>query len=427
MLFERGADSVGFDFLAHPFWDKYIEFEERQENKENIIAILGRIIHIPLHQYARYFDRYRTMIAKLPIKELVQVEVAAQILKDLQHESGQMQKTPVEMEQELRSRVDPRLLEVFHRTQAETTKRWTYEQEIKRPYYHVTELDDAQLANWRKYLDFEEAEGDYLRTKFLYERCLVTCANYDEFWYRYVRWTLGQTNKAHPIRNEEARNIYRRASYFYISIFQPEIRLHYARLEESLGKADIAVAIHEAILSHIPGHLETIISLVNTNRRQNGFHAALGTLQKYINDASLGSNVKGSLVAEWARLLWKVKGDLDGARGIFQSYQQQVLDCRKFWIDWLEFEKSQPTSDKEEKSRYERVKSVYESIRTQSQLQPQTIRELSSSFLSYLDERGDKKSMTEWTALDAVINGPNSILNTRLKSTAASQVGNGHG
>ena len=57
-LFERGANFVGLDFLAHPFWDKYIEFEERLEAYDKIFAILNCVVHIPIHHYARYFERF---------------------------------------------------------------------------------------------------------------------------------------------------------------------------------------------------------------------------------------------------------------------------------------------------------------------------------------------------------------------------------
>jgi pre-mRNA-processing factor 39 len=65
--------------------------------------------------------------------------------------------------------------EVFNKAQEETNKRWTFEAEIKRPYFHITELENSQPVNWRKYLDFEEKEGSYARTCFLCERCEVAC------------------------------------------------------------------------------------------------------------------------------------------------------------------------------------------------------------------------------------------------------------
>ncbi|CZT18166.1 probable mRNA splicing protein (Prp39) [Ramularia collo-cygni] len=408
-LFERAAASVGLDFLAHPFWDKFIEFEERLESHDNIFAILGRIIHLPLHQYARYFERYRTMAAQRPINQLAPAETVTQFSDDIARETGQKQKTPADLERDLRARVDAYHLEIFQRTQTETTKRWTYEQEIKRPYYHVTELDEPQLVNWRKYLDFEEAEGDYARTKFLYERCMVTAANYEEFWYRYARWTLGQESRPEMVRNEEVRNIYQRASCTYIFQNAPEIRLYYARFEESLGKADTAIAIHEAILLTIPGHLETIISLVNTHRRQYGVDAAIQEINKHIMSQGYNSHTRGALVSELARLTWKIKGDPEGARAVFSSNAQWFQDCKKFWVDWLLFERDQPTSESEEPPRYERVKSVYSDARQKATLNAEMVKDLSAYYLEYLEQRGGKETMSEYMQIDKEINGPTSV------------------
>ena len=51
-------------------------------------------------------------------------------------------------------------------------------------------LDDAQLDNWHKYLSFEEKQ-DPRKAAYLYERAMVACANYPEFWIRYAHWAEG--------------------------------------------------------------------------------------------------------------------------------------------------------------------------------------------------------------------------------------------
>lgn len=358
------------------------------------------------------------MAAQRPITELAPEDVIAQFRNEVATASNQKSKNPADGERELRARIDALHLETFTRTQTETTKRWTYEQEIKRPYYHVTELDDAQLANWEKYLDFEEGEGDYFRTRFLYERCLVTCANYDQYWYRYARWTLGQTQKPTEVRNEEARIIYNRASSVYVPISRPDIRLSYARFEESLGKADTAIAIHESILLNIPGHLETIVSLANVHRRQYGIDAATGVLGTFIDNQEYSPFTRGALVAELARLTWKVKGDVDGARKIFSAQQQAFPDCKKFWVDYFEFERDQPTSEKDESARHQRIKQVYNDICQKSHLSPSTIRDLSGYYFDYLLERGGKDAMEEFVDLDKDINGPFSVASARKAKLA---------
>lgn len=78
--------------------------------------------------------------------------------------------------------------------------------QIKRPYFHVKPLDRAQLKAWQSYLDWEIAEAEtaamaaegtaveghedakqecvagHERVLILFERCLIACALYEEFW-----------------------------------------------------------------------------------------------------------------------------------------------------------------------------------------------------------------------------------------------------
>lgn len=402
-MFERGAAYVGLDFLAHPFWDKYLEFEERTEAQDKIFTILGRVIKIPMHQYARYFERFRQMAHSRPLTELVPAETLAQFRAEVEADNATFQAGPkgeLEIEREVRAKIDSFHLEVFTRTQTETTKRWTYESEVKRPYFHVTELDHAQLANWRKYLDFEEAEGDYSRSVFLYERCLVTCAFYDEFWFRYARWMSGQEGK-----QEEVRNIYQRASGLYVPISRPGIRLQYAYFEEMSERVDVARDIHQAILDRLPGHVETIISWANLERRQIGLDAAIEVYKAQIDSTSVDIFSKAALVVEWAILLWKVRGSVDEARQVFQKNLQWYLQSRHFWAKYFEFELAQPTNADNEAEHYATIKEIYTQLIEKSRMALETKKDLSNYYLTYLQERGTKESMKEFLQIDRELYG----------------------
>lgn len=426
-LFERGATAVGLDFLSHPFWDKYIEFEERLEEYGKIYAILDRVVHIPMHQYARYFERFRQLAPTRPLEELLPEDTLAQFRAEVIAEGAppvqagtqqiKMERGELEIEREIRVRIDNLQLEIFARTQTETTKRWTYEAEIKRPYFHVNELDEAQLVNWRKYLDFEEVEGDIVRTQFLYERCLVTCAFYDEFWYRYARWMSAQENKG-----EEVRNIYQRACILFVPISRPGIRLQYAFFEESQGRIDTANSIMESILlarkssgrapcvsatniEIVPGHIETIVAWANMQRRVGGLDAAIAVYRAQIESTECDIYAKGALTAEWARLLWKVKGDVEAARQVFQKNQHWYLDSRYFWTNFLRFELEQPTSEETEKLNYARIRQVVDEIRRKAHLPPPLVKDLVHEYMVYLQERGGKDAAKEYMQLDREVNG----------------------
>ncbi|KAL2072830.1 hypothetical protein VTL71DRAFT_12173 [Oculimacula yallundae] len=429
-LFERGAACVGLDFLAHPFWDKYLEFEDRVEAQDKdykIFSILSRVIKIPMHQYARYFEKFRQLAHARPVVELVPADTLSQFRTEVESESGGFQGGPkgvseMEIEREVRTKIDNFYLETFTSTQAETTKRWTYESEVKRPYFHVTELDYAQLTNWRKYLDFEEAEGDYSRAVFLYERCLVTCAFYDEFWFRYLRWMSAQEGK-----QEEVRNIYQRASTIYVPVSRPGIRLQYAYFEEMSDRSDLARDIHEAILDRMPGHVETVISWANLERRQHGLEAAIQVYKAQIDNPVVDLFAKAAFVVEWATLLWKIKGSVDEARQVFQKNQQWYLQSRHFWANYLEFETAQPTSAEKEAEHYERIKKIHEDLVKTSGLSLSTRKELSNYYFAYLQQRGTKDAMKEFLQIDRELNGPISVQPDWAKpSPSGKGLENGH-
>ncbi|KAI1088536.1 pre-mRNA-processing factor 39 [Rostrohypoxylon terebratum] len=407
-LFERAANCVGLDFLAHPFWDKYIEYEERQEAQDKIFAILQRVIHIPMHQYARYFERFRQLAHSRPIKELVPADTLARFKAEVETENaaayGGVARTELEIERDVRAKIDTLFYEIFQKTQEETTKRWTYESEIKRPYFHVTELENSQLANWRKYLDFEEAENDFARTTFLYERCVITCALYDEFWLRYARWMSAQ-----PGKEEEVRHIYMRAATLFVPVSRPGVRLQFAYFEESCGRVGVARDIHEAVLMQLPDCVEAIVSWANLERRQNGLDAAIQVYKAQIDAPHVNIFTKAVLVTRWAFLLWKIKGSVDEARTVFLKNVQWYADSRHFWEKWLEFELEQPTNAELEAQHTERVKNIFDELLAKSRVSSAAKKDLFLVYLLYLQERGGADAMKQFLTLDREIYGPASL------------------
>ncbi|KAF2090797.1 hypothetical protein K490DRAFT_33371 [Saccharata proteae CBS 121410] len=397
-LWERGASCVGIDFHAESFWDKYIEFEERLEATDKVFAILKRVIHIPQYYYAKYFERYQPLAAKQPVEACVPPEVLAQFRAELQ--ADPTPRSDYDVERELRARIDAYNQEIFLKTQSEVSKRWTFEGAIKRPYFLATDLDETELENWKKYLDFEEAEGDHQRITFLYERCLVAAAHYDEIWLRYARWMMGQLNK-----EEEVRNIYQRASCLYAPIARPAIRLQYALFEEMVGRVDVAHAIYEAILMSLPNHVDTIISWANLAKRHSGIDGAVQVYRSHIEEPSCDVNTKGTLAAECARLIWKVHGDADKAREVFRENAGLYLEVRSFWSSYLNFELEQATSAETESTQMERIKQVHAEIRHKSRLPAEVVQELTHRYMAYLLERGNKNAAKEYLTLDMEING----------------------
>ena len=181
--------------------------------------------------------------------------------------------------------------------------------------------------------------------------------------------------------------------------------MQYAYFEEMSGRADVARDIHQAILDRMPGHVETIISWANLERRQNGLEAAIEVYKAQIDSPAVDLFAKAAFVVEWAILLWKVQGSIDEARQVFQKNQQWYLQSRHFWAKYLEFELSQPTSAATEEEHYKRIKKIYDDMIQKSSMTVATKRDLSNYYLIYLQQRGTKEAMKEFLQIDRQLNG----------------------
>jgi pre-mRNA-processing factor 39 len=109
--------------------------------------------------------------------------------------------------------------------------------QIKRPYFHVKPLERGQLKNWKAYLEFEIEHGQQLRIDTLFERCLIACALYDEYWLLYAqhlesRWNDELDNR--PLIEKQLRSVYRRACTVHV-YDKTTLYLMWSNFEEKTG------------------------------------------------------------------------------------------------------------------------------------------------------------------------------------------------
>lgn len=151
-------DKIGYHFLSHPFWDKYIEFETKHQEWINLNSIYAELLSIPLHQYARYGTAYRKFLA------------------------DHVEFTP-----------DKNLDIEIRKTHGLVTAIWPFESKIKQGFFNITPVSQEELANWDRYLTYvekDEVAKDF-PIKFIecvFQRCLVPCLYYEHFWIKYHNW-----------------------------------------------------------------------------------------------------------------------------------------------------------------------------------------------------------------------------------------------
>ncbi|KAF5095202.1 hypothetical protein D0Z00_003239 [Geotrichum galactomycetum] len=347
-LFERGADLIGRDFLSHPFWDKYIDFEEHLDPAgERLLWLLAQIVQIPLHQYARYYEKFVEVLGKYKGEKREELIALAPLPagSEANYSSGD---------------VAAHYAIVFQNTQQGTNDRWLYESKISRSYFHVLELEQDQVDNWNEYLRWEIAQGDVTQTRSLFERALVPAALYDSFWLMYIRWTLRLANTTEDptdkeILMEEVRNIFRRATTTFVPIARPFIRYQYGLFEESQGEVVVARDIFASIQKQFPDQEEPYIYRVDFEKRVNGNEAAIAYIDTLLQPSSAAAAaskiippvrdepvvtaaaVKSCLSALQGNL-YASANNAPRARTVFKQATNKNLSSRYLLINYLEFE-----------------------------------------------------------------------------------------
>lgn len=86
---------------------------------------------------------------------------------------------------------------------------------------------------WKEYLDFEIEKGELDRVVVLFERCLIACALYEEYWIRYIKFLQSQHKEGANVV-DRLGEVFRRACTIHHQN-KPWINLYWSAFEESQG------------------------------------------------------------------------------------------------------------------------------------------------------------------------------------------------
>ncbi|KAF6038686.1 hypothetical protein EB796_003015 [Bugula neritina] len=186
----------------------------------------------------------------------------------------------------------------------EVKLRWAFEEAIKRPYFHSKPLDSTQLKNWRRYLEFEMANGGEDRAIFLFERCVIACAQYEEFWLKSLS------------RHTDVRNVYTRACRQHLP-YKASIHITWAFYEERQGNFDEALAVISNIEMQTTDNMCVLNHKLNLLRRHGDDLNDLFT--SYIDKKELNADCVKLLTSKYSRYLLKIKGDADKAGEVLKD------------------------------------------------------------------------------------------------------------
>ncbi|XP_067938391.1 pre-mRNA-processing factor 39-like [Watersipora subatra] len=398
-LFVRAIHSCGLEFKSDKVWDMYIDWEAKHNNLIQITEIYRQLLSTPTKCYTTHYDNIKEHIDKhepweiIPESKLPETRIrATEIMATRKEELGETDAPPGEetlqddteistenfenmndkMKFALKSALQEEFETLLSANEKEVKLRWEFEEGVKRPYFHNKPLDSAQLKNWRKYLDFEIANGGENRAIFLFERCVIACAQYEEFWLKYTAYLEGLE------RHEDVRNVYTRACRQHLP-YKASIHITWAFYEERQGEYEQALAVISNIELQTPDNMCVLNHKLNLLRRHGDDLCDL--FNSYITCKGLGAESVKLLISKYARYLLKIKGDPDKASEVLRKALEENSAHEAFYTQLLDVEYQRQPLDED------KVLDVFELINASS-LSPEVKQKFYSRRYEFIDDLG---------------------------------------
>ncbi|XP_049624297.1 pre-mRNA-processing factor 39 isoform X2 [Suncus etruscus] len=320
--FEHAVLAAGTDFRSDRLWEMYINWENEQGNLREVTAIYDRILGIPTQLYSHHFQRFKELVQNNLPRDLLTGEQFIQLRRELASvngHSGDDGPPGDDLPSGIEDITDPA--------------------KIKRPYFHVKPLEKAQLKNWKEYLEFEIENGTHERVVILFERCVISCALYEEFWIKYAKYMENHST-------EGVRHVFSRACTIHLPK-KPMVHMLWAAFEEQQGNINEARNILRTFEECVLGLAMIRLRRVSLERRQGNMEEAEHLLQDAIKNAK--SNNESSFYAiKLARHLFKIQKNLTKSRKVLLEAMERDKENTKLYLNLLEMEYSGDLKQNEE-------------------------------------------------------------------------------
>uniref|UniRef100_A0A671EBY3 Pre-mRNA-processing factor 39 n=1 Tax=Rhinolophus ferrumequinum TaxID=59479 RepID=A0A671EBY3_RHIFE len=320
--FEHAVLAAGTDFRSDRLWEMYINWENEQGNLREVTAIYDRILGIPTQLYSHHFQRFKEHVQNNLPRDLLTGDQFIQLRRELASvngHSGDDGPPGDDMPSGIEDITDPA--------------------KIKRPYFHVKPLEKAQLKNWKEYLEFEMENGTHERVVVLFERCVISCALYEEFWIKYAKYM-----ENHSI--EGVRHVFSRACTIHLPK-KPMVHMLWAAFEEQQGNINEARNILRTFEECVLGLAMVRLRRVSLERRHGNMEEAEHLLQDAIKNAK--SNNESSFYAiKLARHLFKIQKNFAKSRKVLLEAIERDKENTKLYLNLLEMEYSGDLKQNEE-------------------------------------------------------------------------------
>ncbi|XP_065081569.1 pre-mRNA-processing factor 39 [Ochlerotatus camptorhynchus] len=244
----------------------------------------------------------------------------------------------------IKDRIISRRKKIHKATVAAVTDRWSYEEGIKRPYFHVKPLERCQLKNWKEYLDFEIELGNEKRILVLFERCLIACALYDDFWLKLIHYLDARSDEPEMI--PRIRDAYERACTIHHPD-KPSLHLMWSAFEETQNNPNKGAEILANLEKVCPNLMQVAYRRINLERRRGDYDKCVQLYQTYLTTAK-NKTIAGNVVIKYARFLNKIKKDLDQAHLVLKNYLEKDPSNTRVALQLIDLSLQRDTVDEKE-------------------------------------------------------------------------------
>ncbi|XP_059053258.1 pre-mRNA-processing factor 39 isoform X2 [Achroia grisella] len=338
--YERAIDACGLEFRSDRLWESYIKWEAENGSALNVTNIYDRLLATPTLGYTSHFDNFQEHVMSEPVTGAVSSAELVRVRADVRHAAPalpQLDLPPGEDEpldhvaseeeaQAIKERIIAARRKVHKATGEQVAARWSFEEGIKRPYFHVKPLERCQLKNWKAYLEWEKQHGSLKRALVLHERCLIACALYEEFWMRLIKF-LEERLESNPELVSVEREVLERACTVH-HLDKPELHLHWAHFEEAHGNPARAADILDRIEKTCPHLVQIQYRRVNLERRRGDYEKCCQLYEGYIT-AAKNKAVASALAIKYARFLFHTRHDpAAAAKALDEAITKDPLNHR---------------------------------------------------------------------------------------------------
>ncbi|KAK9501193.1 hypothetical protein O3M35_002266 [Rhynocoris fuscipes] len=362
--FKRAIEQCGLEFRSDRLWDCYIKWETEGKHLQNVCQIYDQLLRIPTQGYKTHFENFEEFVLNNQPNKILSVDeflsIRAEVLQKLRQKKVPIEPTAAPPGDEsgddeesnqmhadeettlVREKIIASRKKIFKDTITAVIARWNFEEGIKRPYFHVKPLERVQLNTWREYIDFEIAGGEEERIIILFERCLIACALYEEFWVKYIKYLESLPGDM----EDKIRNVYERACLIHHTK-KPYLALNWATFEESHGNVDGARKILNHIDKEVPGVLIIQLRKINLERRAGNLEETSYLYENYISAAKTKIAFV-TLSVKYARFCLKILHDIDKAINVVKKALEEDKGNVRLNLQLLDLLMSKPEFNEDE-------------------------------------------------------------------------------